>query len=155
MHVDPAFTQDEQVKVVAALESWEASVPVHFTVEIGPCSGIHGGTICTHASDRAEIASRQSQPDGTGLGMTLRENTWGHPVDGGEVFLDVPTIESGYAGDFQRIAAHEIGHAMQLEHNASGNLMAAWATEDAPSATCVDAAQWFQVRGRQAAICPP
>ncbi len=154
VHVDPAFRQDEQVDIVTALDSWESAVPVHFNVEVGPCSGIHGGMICIHASNRAEIASRQTQPDGTGVGLTLRESTWGHVVDGGEVFLDVPTIEASYGGDFQRIAGHEIGHAMQLEHDASGNLMAAMATEDAPAPTCTDSAEWYEARGRPSPACP-
>ena len=61
----------------------------------------------------------------------------GHVVDGGEVFIDVlPTVEASYAADFQRAVAHEIGHAMQLEHDAPGDLMAAMLTEDAPAPTC-------------------
>jgi hypothetical protein len=43
---------------------------------------------------------------------------------------------------------------MQLEHDAFGNLMAAWATEDAPAPTCTDAAEWYAVRGERAPACP-
>jgi hypothetical protein len=154
VQVDPRFTQDEQVTIVAALDSWEAAVPVHFATEIAPCSGIHGGAICVHASDSATIAANQSQPDGTGVGLTLRERSWGHVVDGGEVFIDVATIEQSYAADFQRIAAHEIGHAMQLDHNAPGNLMSAMATEDAPTPTCTDDAQWYEARSQPVPACP-
>ncbi len=154
VQVDPRFTQDQQASIVDALDSWEAAVPVHFTVESEPCSGIHGGMICVHASDSATIAAKQSQPDGTGVGLTLREKSWGHVVDGGETFIDVATVEENYAADFQRIAAHEIGHAMQLDHNAPGNLMAAMATEDAPTPTCADAGQWYEARGQTAPACP-
>jgi hypothetical protein len=154
VQVDPRFTQDEQATIVAALGSWEAAVPVHFVAEIEPCSGVHGGTICVHASDSATIAAMQSEPDGTGVGLTHREKSWGHAVDGGEVYIDVATVEEYYAADFQRIAAHEIGHAMQLDHNAPGNLMAAWATEDAPTPTCADDAQWLEARGQTAPACP-
>jgi hypothetical protein len=153
VYVDRRFTPNEQAEALAALDSWEAAVPVHFTAVIGSCSGIHEGAICLHASDASEIAARQSQPDGAGLGLTLRETTWGHVVDGGEVFIDVPTIEGNYPTDFQRIVAHEVGHAMQLEHDAFGNLMAAWATEDAPAPTCADAAEWYAVRGERAPGC--
>jgi len=153
VHLDPAFTTDEQASVVAALGSWDATVPVHFTVEIGPCSGIHGGQICVHASNHAEIAIKQSAVDGVGVGLTLREQTWGYAVDGGEVFFDMPTIEANYVTDFQRIAAHEIGHAMQLEHNAPGNLMAPMVTDDASAPTCTDDLQWFDVRGERAPAC--
>lgn len=154
VEVDPRFTQDEQATIVAALDSWEAAVPVVFVAAIEPCSGIHGGTICIHASDSATIAAKQSQPDGTGVGLTLREKTWGHVVDGGEIFIDVATVEQSYAADFQRIAAHEIGHAMQLDHNAPGNLMAAMATEDAPTPTCADGAQWLEARSQPLPTCP-
>jgi hypothetical protein len=155
VHVDPRFSAEEQAEVIAALDAWEQAVPVHFAVEVGPCSGIHGGIICTHASDSAEIAARQSQPDGTGVGLTLGERTWGHVVDGGEVFIDVPTVEASYAADFQRIVAHEVGHAMQLQHDAPGALMAAMVTEDAPAPTCADAAQWHRLRGQDSPGCPP
>ena len=155
VQADPAFSQDEQASISAALDSWEAAVPAHFTMEIASCSGVQGGTICVHASDAATIAANQSQPDGTGVGLTVRKSSWGHTVDGGEVFIDVPTIEEGYAADFQRIVAHEVGHAMQLDHNAPNNLMAAMATEDAPAPTCTDAAQWYAVRSAQAPACPP
>src|SRR5580698_3230887 len=154
VQVDPRFTQDEQATIVAALDSWEAAVPVIFVPEIEPCSGIHGGTICIHASDGVTIAAKQSQPDGTGVGLTLREKTWGHVVDGGEIFIDVATIEQSYAADFQRIAGHEIGHAMQLDHNAFGNLMSAMATEDAPTPTCTDDAQWYEARSQPVPACP-
>jgi hypothetical protein len=154
VHVDAAFTPEEQAKVIAALDSWEQAVPVHFAVSVGPCSGIHGAVICTHASSRAAIAARQSQPDGAGVGLTLRETTWGHVVDGGEVFIDVPTVEASYADDFQRIVAHEIGHAMQLEHDAPHTLMAAMATEDAEAPTCADDAQWYRIRDRTPPACP-
>jgi hypothetical protein len=153
VYVDPRFGVGEEAKIVAALDSWEAAVPVHFTVVIGSCSGIHEGEICTHASTRSEIAAKQTQPDGTGLGLTLRETTWGHVVDGGEVFIDVPTVEDSYADDFQRIVAHEIGHAMQLEHDAPGNLMSAIATNDAPTPTCADDGEWYSVRGERAPAC--
>jgi hypothetical protein len=155
VYVDPRFGTDAQGTVLRALDAWEAAVPVHFTVLIGSCSGIHEGEICTHASTRSEIASRQTQPDGTGLGLTLRETTWGHVVDGGEVFIDLPTVEQDYADDFQRVVGHEIGHAMQLEHDAPGNLMSAIATEDAPTPTCADAAEWYAVRGERAPACGP
>lgn len=155
VHVDPRFSQEQEVEIVAALDSWEAAVPVHFAVDVSACSGIHGGMVCIHASNRAEIASKQSQPDGVGVGLTLRETTWGHAVDGGEVFLDVPTIEASYSDDLRRIAAHEVGHAMQLEHNAPGNLMAAMATDDAPAPTCTDDSQWYEARGRLAPTCSP
>jgi hypothetical protein len=151
--IDPRFTQDQQAVLMAALDSWEIAVPVHFSTTIEPCSGVHGEEICLHASDSATIAAKQQQPDGTGVGLTLRERSWGHAVDGGEIFIDVPTIEEGYATDFQRIVAHEIGHAMQLDHNGPGNLMAAWATEDAPAPTCTDAAQWFEARDQSAPAC--
>jgi hypothetical protein len=155
VEADPAFTADEQAGISAALDSWEAAVPVHFHMEIASCSGIHGGIVCIHAADRATVAAKQSQPDGTGVGLTLREKTWGHVVDGGEVFIDLPTVEESYAADFQRIVAHEVGHAMQLEHDAPRNLMAAMATEDAPTPTCTDAAEWYEARGEPARACPP
>ena len=156
VEADPAFTQDEQASIAAALDSWEAAVPAHLTMQIASCSGVQGGTICIHASDAATIAANnQSQLDGTGVGLTLRKSSWGHTVDGGEVFIDVPTIEQkGFAADFQRIIAHEVGHAMQLEHNAPNNLMAPMATEDAPTPTCTDASQWYALRGESAPACP-
>jgi hypothetical protein len=151
--VDPAFSHDEQAKVIEALSSWEAAVPVHLSARIASCSGIEDGTICTHASTHEEVAAKQAVADGVGLAITVREKTWSHAVDGGEVFVDVPTVEAGYAEDFQRIVAHELGHAMQLEHDAPGNLMAAFATSDAPTPTCADQAEWFSVRGRQGPRC--
>ncbi len=153
VQVDPSFTADEQAEVLAALDSWEAAVPVHFTAVVASCSGISAGIICTHASNHAEIEARQSVSDGVGIGLTLREQSWGHVVDGGEVFVDVPTIEASYTEDFQRLVAHEIGHAMQLEHDGRGNLMAAMATDDAPTPTCVDAGEWYAVRDEQPPSC--
>lgn len=153
--VDPHFTVDEQARVLAALDSWESAVPVHFAVEVGACSGVHGGLICIHASNHAEIAAKQAVTDGVGVGLTVRQQTWGHAVDGGEVFIDLPTVATSYPDDFQRIVAHEVGHAMQLEHDAPGNLMAAIATEDAAAPTCADDAQWYAVRGERPPPCPP
>jgi hypothetical protein len=155
VHVDPRFSAEQQAAVVAALDSWEAAVPVHFSVEIGPCSGVSDGMICTHASNRTEMAAKQSASDGIGVGLTLRERTWTHLVDGGEVFIDVPTIESDYSAYFQRIVAHEVGHAMQLEHDAPHDLMGAMATDDAPAPTCTDDAEWYEVRGERVPACSP
>jgi hypothetical protein len=152
--VDPAFSHDEQAKVMEAISSWEAAVPVHLSARIQSCSGIQDGTICTHASTHDEVAAKQGVADGIGLAITLRENTWSHSIDGGEVFVDVPTVEAGYADDFQRVIAHEMGHAMHLEHDVPGSLMAAMVTSDAPGPTCTDEAQWYSLRGRQATRCP-
>lgn len=153
MLIDPAFSHDERAKVVAALESWEAAVPVHFRPRIAACAGIHDATILTHASTREEIAAKQKPADGMDLGLTLRETAWTGSVDGGEAFFDVPTIEADFPEDFQRIVAHEVGHAMHLNHDAPANLMAAMATDDAPTPTCTDDAQWYVARGRRAPHC--
>jgi len=150
--VDPALSPDESEMVIEAISSWEAVVPVHLSARIAACSGIHDGTICTHASTSDQIAAMHAT-DGVGLAVTLRDSTWHHAVDGGEVFIDVATVEAQYKGDFQRIVAHEIGHAMHLDHGRPGNLMAALVADDAPTPTCADAAAWYAVRSAQQPPC--
>jgi hypothetical protein len=146
--VDPAFSPDEREMVIEAISSWEAAVPVHLSARIAECAGIHDGTICTHASTSDQIAAMHAT-DGVGLGVTLRDS-----ADGGEVFIDVATVEAQYKGDFQRIVAHEIGHAMHLDHGPAGNLMAALVADDAPTPTCADAAAWYEARSEQQPPCP-
>jgi hypothetical protein len=141
VRVDPGFTPSQTEAVLAATADWSAKVPVSLTVEIGDCSGLTDHQIYVRSSDHDEIMAI------TGDGARLAYTHISSHVDGGIVYLDVWGIG---ASDLQGIAAHEMGHAMGLEHWSSdapllmcGHSGPAWAR----TVQVGDTQQWYSVRG--------
>lgn len=156
VYVDPAFTPAQDEAIVAALESWEDAAPVSLQPVVGPCSGVHDGQVCIHASDHAGLMSRGAPTD-EAVGLdAYREHIDGTRIDGGEIYIDVPAFESvdgGIAGYFQQTVAHEVGHAMGLMHTGEGSLMAPLLQDGNGVPTCTDVLQWYALRGEPNARC--
>lgn len=135
--VDPGFSSESTEVVMAALDDWESKVPVHFQRQVGPCSGVHEGSICIHAEDPAFIHTKCKDAEAGGCTTYRATILLG---DGGEIWLDT----SQPADQLQPIAGHEIGHAMGLVHQEGTVLMSPEVT--ATTAMPADVAQWRSLR---------
>jgi predicted Zn-dependent protease len=141
VRVDPGLTPAQTEAVLAAVSDWSAKVPVRLEVQMGDCPGLTDLEICVRASELDEILQI------TGDGARLAYTHVSSHVDGGIVYLDVWGIGSN---DLQGITAHELGHAMGLEHWSSSVplLMSAHSgTGWAHTVQVEDEQQWYSVRG--------
>jgi hypothetical protein len=137
--IDPAFSVPERVYALDALNSWEAILDGRLrvpSVSTGPCSGA-SYQICIHAASLAQIVALGGDADA--LGRTLRSDV----SDRADVYIISYPDPSG---DVTRTIAHELGHAMGLEHTQGGTLMCCDTRCAAPLPTCDDVDQWDVVR---------
>jgi hypothetical protein len=125
--ISPDLPDAVQEATLRALADWQRAVPVLFYSRVAYCSP---------GSDRACIEPVQGRTDSGGVG-----ETWCNYVHHCVASLDV-----SYRGNMQEIAAHELGHAMGLEHTGAGSLMC-WTTLcGSPVVTQRDVAQWIDTR---------
>jgi Metallo-peptidase family M12 len=134
VEADPAFSPSEIESVQDAARSWEAAVDgLEMLLVVASCRGVRAATICVHASSASEVAARGGTP------LAAGHTDWDDV--GGETWMRVPSSRW-----FEREVAHEMGHAMGLEHDGEGTLMYSVVSGESPAPTRRDVAQWRAVR---------
>lgn len=139
--IDQSFAMSQIESVTEAIDDWTTAVPeLHLTYVIASCDAPSPQQVCLHPD--------YDPPDPTDdvVGTTYRGGS-----DSGTVLIFVNRIQAtgwNMASLTRQTAAHELGHAMGLQHAAVGTLMAADVTSQAPSVTAADVAQFWAVRGQ-------
>ena len=137
VEADPSFSPSDIEAIQDAARSWEAAVDgLEMPIVIASCHDITAAAICIHASGASEVAARSGVPQAAG------HTIWNDV--GGETWMRIPSSRW-----FEREVAHEMGHAMGLQHNAKGTLMYFSASGESPAPTADDVAAWLEVRGLQ------
>jgi hypothetical protein len=137
--IDPAFSAPEAAYALDALQSWETILDGRMkvsSVSTGACSGADH-QICIHAATQDEIVALGGEP--STLGRTMRSDM----SDRADVYI---LSYADPSANVTRTIAHELGHAMSLEHTQRGTVMCFETGCAAPVPTCDDVAQWDSVR---------
>jgi hypothetical protein len=148
--IDPAFSRGQKADIIAAVEEWENQLPGVLTIlaiSTGPCTGA-GRELCIHRSTLAAVTAQIDaiNPNYSHTGTYLANTRRDRFMDKAETDVsdDYDSTFSGHT--FQQVIAHELGHALGLEHIAGHNLMY-WSTVDwSPTLTCDDVAQYLSLR---------
>lgn len=154
--IDPALTVDDRASlisgdvsqyIVRAVDEWVAAAPgLELDVQIGTCQGVDG-EICIF---KAMLTPDAGGPCGEGLlGCTYGNASEHETID--LYTLDMRSLVYGQTewkwGDYATMTiAHELGHAMGLVHNSSGNLMCRDASCATVAPSTDDVAQWEAIR---------
>jgi hypothetical protein len=139
--VAPGFSPAQTEAIMAACGQWQDALGdrLHATVSLGPCDDGKGDhVVCVYPVTNAWIQAHEAGD----MGYTQR--MFEH--DSADSYL--PTDDALTAPAFQRMAAHELGHAMGLEHTAEGTLMCADQGCAAFDVSPTDVLQWEATRGR-------
>jgi hypothetical protein len=137
--ISPDFTADQATAVLAGVDQWTVAVPeLKLEIKIAACGS---EDICISVNHEPMPANPPQE-----LGK--------EHFSGGKVELYVDRIYGlGWAFPepsarlLQQVAAHEMGHALGIEHHISvGNLMTLYTDEQSPTITSADIDAFDDVR---------
>ncbi|MBV9947184.1 MAG: matrixin family metalloprotease [Myxococcales bacterium] len=140
--IDQGFTSEQTEAVLGGLNDWREALPqLHFDVQMGTCGAMGTSEVCIRPQEGMPQAGAEDMigataPDASGGAMVIiymqRIEATGR---------DIPSLT-------QQTTAHEMGHAMGLQHSVTGELMAPSVPQQADHVTPDDVAQFWAVRGR-------
>lgn len=144
--MDQAFTEDERQAIEAAAAEWVGAIPVALTLDAAPCDKVVLGEICIVRQDDETFNERAPVVPAPRHVLAYTDTAadfMKRPIDGAVIYVNEHLIDSR----FQKVVAHELGHAMGLHHTGPGTLMAPDIDEAAAVPTCTDLLQWTSLRG--------
>ena len=136
--IDPSFTFEQTEQVIRGLTSWQDAIPsLHLQIRMSECQTQDVCLLPQHTHDSV---------NGAAVGVTRVGDTGAQC----RIMVDRIAQVSTYGMDpvvvLRQTVAHELGHAMGLEHVGAGSLMAPIVYQQAPAPTPTDIDQFWSIR---------
>jgi len=147
IYIDSDFPRDQREEIISAVQAWQDKLPILniMSIEVGECPG-ERRDLCVHASSEAAVQQMYSNHSQGYFASTSRHNL----LDSSDTYLAEDAM-GAYDTDTQvSVIAHELGHAMGLEHiDGNGVNAMFWESNNQhnPLPSCNDAAEWYSTRG--------
>lgn len=152
--VDSAFSSEDREAIRAAIAGWEHITDGGFAVSSifsGPCN-TDDNQICFVHSSENQVDHLRGSTKGNSVGLTIRT----YPNDNSIIYIPLDATAGFDLTTMTTIMAHELGHALGLQHTQAGTVMC-WLNQcDSLLPTCDDYQQWLDIRNATGSnfVCP-
>jgi len=152
VYIDPAMSDKEVNSFNQALIAWETMLDgklIISSIEFAKCPESNYNRICAISTTAADINAKGVNPEEVGY------TAWNVAEGKGNIYIPSDKDADMSMEEMTLIMAHELGHAMGLEHTQTGTVMCYTTACAAGLPTCDDEAQWSWVHHKEENLnCP-